>query len=71
MRFRSKRVIYTYNTILYFALLLHIIIEIFKFSLHFTLQNSDINKKYDAYTRGCDMLDVFRGTCVVVVLYKV
>jgi len=60
MRFRSKRVIYTYNTILCFALLLNIIIEIFKVSLHFTLQNSDIIKKYDAYTRGYNMLDVFR-----------
>jgi uncharacterized protein YebE (UPF0316 family) len=70
MRLRSKRVIYTYNTILYFALLLHIIIEIFKVSLHFTLQNCDIIKNYDAYTRGYNMLDVFRWTCVVVVLYK-
>jgi len=70
MRLRSKSLIYTYNTILFFSLLLHIIIEIFKFSLHFTLQNSDIINKYDAYTRGYDMLVLFRGTCVVDVLYK-
>ena len=69
MRFRSKTVKYTYITILCFALLLHIIIEIFKVSLDFTLQNSDI-KDYDAYTCGYDMFDVFRGTSVVVVLYK-
>jgi hypothetical protein len=70
MRFRSKTVIYTYITILCFAILLHIIIEIFKVSLDFTLQNSDIIKNYDAYTCRYDMIDVFRGTCVVVVLYK-
>jgi len=69
MRFRSKRVIYTYITILCFALLLHIFIEMFKVSLDFTLQNIDIIKNYDAYTCGYDMLDMFRGTCVVVVLY--
>jgi len=39
-------------------------------SLVFRLQNSDI-KNYDAYTCGYDMFDVFRGTSVVVVLYKV
>jgi len=44
MRFRIKTVIYTYITILCFVLLLHIIIEIFKVSLGFTLQNSDIIK---------------------------
>ena len=70
MRFRRKTLIYTYITLLCFALLLHIIIEMFKFSLDFTLQNSDIIKNYDAYTCCYDMLDVFRGTCVVVVLYK-
>jgi len=70
MRFRSKTVIYTYITILCFALLLQTIIEIFKVSLDFTLQNSDIIKNYDAYTCGYDMLDVFRVTCMVVVLYK-
>jgi len=71
MRFRSKTVIYTYINVLYFVLILHNIIEIFKVSLDFTLQNSYIIKNYDAYTCSYDMLDVFRGTNVVVVLYKV
>jgi hypothetical protein len=56
MRFRSKTVIYTYITILSFALLLNIIIEVFKVSLDFTLRNSDIIKKHYAYTCGYDML---------------
>jgi hypothetical protein len=50
MRFRSQTVIYTYITILCFALLLHIIIEIFKVSLVFMLQNSVIIKNYESYT---------------------
>jgi hypothetical protein len=56
MRYRSKTVIYIYITILCFALLLHIIIEVFKVSLDFTLRNSDIIKNYHAYTCGYDML---------------
>jgi len=56
MRFRSKTVIYTYITILCFALLLHIIIEFFKVSLDFTLQNIDNFKNYDAYTCGYESL---------------
>ena len=34
------------------------------------LQNSDIIKNYDAYRFSYDMLDMFRGTCVKIVLYK-